>query len=427
MNMVTKVETDSGEQQRRPVTEIVAGLSRRQRIWIAAIFAALVAAILLFELRSAPVAAAPPPPTVTVATPLVRQIAEWDDYSGRFEASKSVEIRPRVSGAVVGVHFTDGAVVQKGQLLFTIDPRPFVAALNEARAAVASARSDLTLAQTDYGRATRLLEVDAVSKSDVDRIRARVQAAQAALAAANARVQSRALDVGFTQVRAPISGRISDRKIDPGNLVQGGGSGAEGTLLTTINALDPIYFNFDASEALFLKARRAREAGAAPSDVEIRLQDETDYRWHGRLDFADNSLDTRSGTIRLRAVVTNAGQFLTPGMFGNMRLSTGQATAALLVPDSAVQTDQARKIVMVADKAGNVSPHPVVTGPLIDGLRVIRSGITAADHVVISGTQMVMPGVKVQVKPGRITPQAVAAAPETVAVPLSGEATFAGR
>ena len=427
MNMITKVESEKDEQQRRPVTEVVAGLSRRQKISIAALFLVLVAGVLLFELRSAPVAAAPPPPTVTVATPLVRQIAEWDDYSGRFEASKSVEVRPRVSGAIVGVHFTDGAVVQKGQLLFTIDQRPFVAALNEARAAVASARSDLVLAQTDYGRATRLLEVDAVSKSDVDRIRARVQAAQAALAAANARVQSRALDVGFTQVRAPITGRISDRKIDPGNLVQGGGSGAEGTLLTTINALDPIYFNFDASEALFLKARRAREAGAAPSDVEIRLQDETDYRWRGRLDFADNSLDTRSGTIRLRAVVTNAGQFLTPGMFGNMRLSTGQATAALLVPDSAVQTDQARKIVLVADNAGNVTPHPVVTGPLIDGLRVIRSGITTADQVVISGTQMVMPGVKVQVRPGKIVPQAVAAAPETVSVPLSGEATFAGR
>ena len=427
MNMVTKVESENSERQRRPVAELVTGLSSRQKIWAGAVVLALIAAILLLEFRGAPVAAVPPPPTVTVATPLVRQIAEWDDYSGRFEASKSVEVRPRVSGAVVGVHFTDGAVVQRGQLLFTIDARPFVAALNEARAAVASARSDLTLAQTDYGRATRLLEVDAVSKSDVDRIRARVQAAQAALAAANARVQSRALDVGFTQVRAPISGRISDRKIDPGNLVQGGGSGAAGTLLTTINALDPIYFNFDASEALFLKARRAREAGAAPSDVEIRLQDETDYRWHGRLDFADNSLDTRSGTIRLRAVVTNAGQFLTPGMFGNMRLSTGQATAALLVPDSAVQTDQARKIVMVADKAGNVTPHPVVTGPLIDGLRVIRSGITTADHVVISGTQMVMPGAKVQVKPGRITPQAVAAAPETVSVPPSDEATFAGR
>jgi len=428
MNMLTKVETENAEQQqRRRVAQVVAGLSRRQKISIAALLLALFAGALLFGLRSAPVAAAPPPPTVTVAAPLVRQIAEWDDYSGRFEASKSVEVRPRVSGAIVGVHFTDGAVVQRGQLLFSIDPRPFVAALNEARAAVASARSDLVLAQTDYGRATRLLEVDAVSKSDVDRIRARVQAAQAALAAANARVQSRALDVGFTQVRAPITGRISDRRIDPGNLVQGGGSGAEGSLLTTINALDPIYFTFDASEALFLKARRARESGAAPSDVEIRLQDETDYRWHGRLDFADNSLDTRSGTIRLRAVVTNAGQFLTPGMFGNMRLSTGQATAALLVPDSAVQTDQARKIVLVADKAGNVTPRPVVTGPLIDGLRVIRSGIAPGDRVVISGTQMVMPGLKVQLKPGKITPQAVAAVPDTVSVPLSGEATFAGR
>jgi len=425
MNMITKVESEDAE--RRPVAEVVAGLSRRQKISIAALLLALLAGALLFGLRSAPVAAAPPPPTVTVAAPLVRQIAEWDDYSGRFEASKSVEVRPRVSGAIVGVHFTDGSVVQRGQLLFSIDPRPFVAALNEARAAVASARSDLVLAQTDYGRATRLLEVDAVSKSDVDRIRARVQAAQAALAAANARVQSRTLDVGFTQVRAPITGRISDRRIDPGNLVQGGGSGAEGSLLTTINALDPIYFTFDASEALFLKARRARESGAAPSDVEIRLQDETDYRWHGRLDFADNSLDTRSGTIRLRAVVTNAGQFLTPGMFGNMRLSTGQATAALLVPDSAVQTDQARKIVLVADKAGNVTPRPVVTGPLIDGLRVIRSGIAPADRVVISGTQMVMPGLKVQLKPGKITPQAVAAVPDTVSVPLSGEATFAGR
>jgi len=427
MNMISKVESENGEQQRRPVTELVAGLSRRQKIWLAIVLAVLLAAVVAVELRSGPVAAAPPPPTVTVATPLVRQIAEWDDYSGRFEASKSVEIRPRVSGAIVGVHFTDGAVVQKGQLLFTIDPRPFVATLNEARAAVASARSELTLAQADYGRATRLFEVDAVSKSDVERIRARVQAAQASLAAAQARVQSRALDVQFTQVRAPITGRISDRRIDPGNLVQGGGSGAEGSLLTTINALDPIYFNFDASEALFLKARRARESGAAPSDVEIRLQDEPDYRWHGKLDFADNGLDTRSGTIRLRAVVANAGQFLTPGMFGNMRLSTGQAASALLVPDAAVQTDQARKVVLVADKAGNVTPHPVVTGPLIDGLRVIRSGLAPTDRVVISGTQMVMPGVKVQIRQGKITPQAVAAAPGTVSVPLSGEATFAGR
>jgi RND family efflux transporter MFP subunit len=427
MNMITKVQTEDGTAQRASVSTIIAGLSRPQKVSLFALPVALIAGVALLELSSAPVAAAPPPPTVTVATPLVREIAEWDDYSGRFEASKSVEVRPRVSGAITGVHFTDGSVVRQGQLLFTIDSRPYVAALNEARAAVASARSELALAQADYSRATRLLEVDAVSRSDVDRVRARVQAAQAALAAASARVQSRALDVSFTQVRAPITGRISSRRIDAGNLVQGGGSGAEGTMLTTINALDPIYFNFDASEALFLKARRARESGAAPSNVEIRLQDETDYRWHGRLDFTDNGLDTRSGTIRLRAVVSNANQFLTPGMFGNMRLSTGGAAPALLIPDSAIQTDQARKIVLVAGKGGDVAPRPVTTGPLIDGLRVIRSGLAPTDRVVISGTQMVMPGVKVRVRPGKIAPQAVAAAPDTVPVPLSGEATFAGR
>lgn len=427
MNMITNVRSDSETDRDHSVPRRAAKLSRGQKVSLAALPLALIAGAILYETRGAPVTAAPPAPVVTVASPLVRQIAEWDDYSGRFEASKSVEVRPRVSGAIVAVHFKDGAIVHEGQLLFTIDPRPFVAALAEARAAVSSARSDLSLARADLGRATRLLAVGAVSQSDVDRLSARVQASEAALAAANARVQSRALDVGFTQVRAPITGRISDRRIDAGNLVQGGGSGAEGTLLTTINALDPVYFTFDASEALFLKARRARDSGAASSEVEIRLQDETDYRWHGRLDFTDNGLDTRSGTIRLRAIVANPTQFLTPGMFGNMRLSTGEASAALLVPDSAVQTDQVRKVVLVVGADGSVSPHPVTIGPLIDGLRVVRSGLTTGDRVIISGSQMVMPGVKVQARPGKIAPQVVAAAPDTVPVPLSGEATFAGR
>ena len=420
MNMETNLHAPT-------LSEHVAAMPRQQKIALAAIPAALLGAVLLWETRGAPAPAAPPPPVVTIATPLIRQVAEWDDYSGRFEASKSVEVRPRVSGAIVGVHFTDGSVVHQGQLLFTIDPRPFSAALAEARAAVASARSDLALAQADYSRASRLLAVDAVSKSEVDRLRARVQATNAALAAANARVQARALDLSFTQVRAPITGRISDRRIDAGNLVQGGDAGGQASLLTTINALDPIYFNFDASEALFLKARRAREAGAAPSGVEIKLQDEPDYRWHGRLDFADNGLDTRSGTIRLRAVVSNANQFLTPGMFGNMRLSTGVATNALLVPDAAVSTDQARKIVMVAGKDGSLTPRPVTVGPLIDGLRVIRSGLAPTDKVVISGAQLVLPGMKAKLQPGRIMAQATPPAPDTVAVPLSGEATFAGR
>jgi RND family efflux transporter MFP subunit len=401
-------------------------LTRPHKVALGFVPLALIAGIAFSRPGAGSVEAAPPPAVVTAAAPLVREVAEWDEYSGRFEASQSVEVRPRVSGAIVGVHFQDGAVVRQGQLLFTIDPRPFAASLAEARAAVAGARSELNLAQADLSRALRLLDVDAVARSDVDRLRARVQAAQASLAAADARVRSRQLDVTFTQVRAPISGRISDRRIDTGNLVQGGPAGGEATLLTTINALDPMYFTFDASEALFLKARRAKESGKAPSEVQVRLQDETDYRWRGRLDFTDNGLDTRSGTIRLRAVVQNGRQFLTPGMFGNLRLSSGGTTSALLVPDSAVQTDQARKVVTVVGRDGSLSPRAVVVGPVIDGLRVIRSGLDLKDRVVISGAQLAMPGMKVQVRPGVIRTQApAAAAPQ--ATPVAGTATFATR
>jgi RND family efflux transporter MFP subunit len=332
-------------------------------------------------------------------------------------------VRPRVSGAVVGVHFRDGEIVRSGQLLFTIDPRPFSAAVAEAQAGVQSAQSELRLAQEDLGRALRLLDVEAVSRSDVDRLRARVRSGEAALAAAQARVRSRALDLEFTRIRAPITGRISDRRVDPGNLV-GAGESAGGTLLTTINALDPIYFTFDGSEALFLKMKRARQQGSAPSPVEIRLQDETDYQWRGRLDFTDNGLDPRSGTIRGRAVLGNPGLFLTPGMFGNMRLSTGRATAALLVPDAAVQTDQARKVVLVIAPDGTVAPKPVELGPLVDGLRVVRSGLSPADRVVIAGGQLAPPGSKVQIRPGRVEP-VTPAGPVPVAAPISGEATLA--
>lgn len=401
-------------------------LTRGQKVALGLVPVALVAGIAFGRPGSGAVEAAPPPAVVTAAAPLVRQVEEWDEYSGRFEASRSVEVRPRVSGAIVGVHFADGAVVRQGQLLFTIDPRPFAASLAEAQAAVAGSRSELSLAQADLSRALRLLDVDAVARSDVDRLRARVQAAQASLGAAEARVRSRQLDVTFTQVRAPISGRISDRRIDAGNLVAGGPAGGEATLLTTINALDPMYFSFDASEALFLKARRAQESGQAPSEVQVRLQDETDYRWRGRLDFTDNGLDTRSGTIRLRAVVQNGRQFLTPGMFGNLRLSSGGTTAALLVPDSAVVTDQARKVVTVVGRDGSLAPKPVVTGPLIDGLRVIRSGLDPRDRVVIAGAQLAMPGMKVQVRPGAIKAQAAAAGPPQAA-PVAGTATFATR
>ena len=371
--------------------------------------------------RPNPAMAAPPPPTVTVATPLQREVTEWDDYVGRFEPSRAVEIRPRVSGAVVAIHFTDGQVVKAGQPLFTIDPRPYAAALAEARAGIATANSDLALARANYERALKLVDVDAVSKSEVDRLKAQVQAASAGLAAAQARVRAKALDMEFTVIRAPIAGRISDRKIDIGNLVAAG-EGAGATLLTTINALDPIYFSFDGSEALFLKAKRAGAGNASP--VEIRLQDEGDYRWKGRLDFTDNGLDPKSGTIRGRAVLSNPGLFLTPGMFGNMRLSSGGMTKALMVPDSAIVTDQARKTVLVVGNDGSVAAKAVTLGPVVDGLRVIRGGIGANDRVVIAGTQMAMPGTKVQMLQGTIKPVATTAAP-AIAPPTPGQATLA--
>ena len=265
--------------------------------------------------------------TVGIAAPLQRAVTQWDDYVGRFAPSQTVEIRPRVSGAVTAIHFRDGDYVRQGQLLFTIDQRPFRAALAEARASVASARSALLLAKNDYARVQRLTGDEAVSASEVDSLRSRLQAAQAELAGAQARERSRALDVEFTQVRAPISGRVSDRRVDIGNLVSGAqGNGA--TLLTTVNKLDPIYFNFDASEALYLKSQRDKADGGL---VEVRLQDEADYRHKGRLDFTDNGLDPRSGTIRIRAVFANPDNFLTPGMFGNMRLTTGQTARAQFI------------------------------------------------------------------------------------------------
>lgn len=362
-----------------------------------------------------------PLPTVTVSQPIQRSIVEWDDYVGRFEASQAVEIRPRVSGALTGIHFKDGQIVRKGQLLFTIDPRPFAASLAEARARVASAATALSLAHADLARANRLIADQAVSAEEVDSLRARVQSAEAALAAARAQAQARRLDVEFTQVRAPITGRVSDRRADIGNLVSGD-SAANATVLTTVNALDPIYFSFDGSEALYLKQRRQKDGS---DRVEIRLQDESGYRWKGKVDFTDNTLDNGSGTIRGRAVVHNADYFLTPGMFGNMRLAAGGAHRALLVPDAAVVSDQARKVVyVVTGRDGSVEARPVEAGPLINGLRVIRSGLKPKDRVVISGMQFAATAPKVQTIVGRIEATATAAAPAASA-PTSSQATLA--
>jgi len=423
MNMITKVPAD-GEAQTVRIKIKDRPMWQRAALFGTPVIV-LAAAVTLWTSDPSP-AAAPPLPSVTVAAPLQREVNLWDDYVGRFEASRTVEVRPRVSGQIVAIHFTDGAIVRKGQLLFTVDPRPFTAALAEARAGVATAQSELALAELNLGRAHRLLEANAVSQANVDQLTAQVRNARAALAAAQARVQQRALDVEFTQIRAPISGRISDRRIDVGNLVSSGDS--NGSLLTTINALDPIYFTFDVPESLYLKDSRERRAGAEGDVAEIRLQDEASYNWRGTLDFTDNGISQNSGTIRARAVVHNPDYFLTPGMFGNMRLADGGTTPALLVPDAAIRTDQARKIVLVVGRDGTVAAKPVETGPLVGDLRVIRSGLTSADRVVIQGVQFAMPGAKVKPRVTQIhSAEAAAAKAPPPDTPSASQATLAAR
>lgn len=415
MNMLTPIDTDS-----RNATPI----SRwRRRHGAMALIALVVAGGVVWKLVDRPQAqaAAATIASVGVSAPLQRAVTQWDDYVGRFAPSQSVEIRPRVSGAVTAIHFRDGDTIGRGQLLFTIDSRPFRAALAEAHANVASARSAMLLAQNDYGRVQRLTGDEAVSASEVDALRSRLQAAQAALAGAQARERQRALDVEFTQVRAPIAGRVSDRRVDVGNLVSAA-EGAGATLLTTVNRLDPIYFNFDASEALYLKSQRD---GGTDGAVEVRLQDESDYRWKGKLDFTDNGLDPRSGTIRVRAVFANPAQFLAPGLFGNMRLANGGKVNALLVPDDAIQSDQARKTVLVVGKDDSVSAKPVELGPLVDGLRIIRSGLSPQDRVVVTNAQAAMPGAKVATRPAPITPTPPPVTPVDGAAPAAAQATFA--
>lgn len=420
MNMIAKIDADTQAGEVRPD-----GATQRWRgrhlAWAALGIAILGGASWKYWGQTEAQASAAPLAAVGVSAPLARSVTQWDDYVGRFAPSQTVEIRPRVSGAVTAIHFRDGDFVRQGQLLFTIDQRPFLAALAEARASSASARSALLLAQNDYARVQRLSGDEAVSASEVDSLRSRLQAAQAALAGAQARERSRALDVEFTQVRAPISGRVSDRRVDIGNLVAGAeGSGA--TLLTTVNKLNPIYFTFEASEALYLKSQRDKDDGGA---VEVRLQDEADYNHKGRLDFTDNGLDPRSGTIRIRAIFDNPDNFLTPGLFGNMRLANGGKANALLVPDEAIQSDQARKTVLVVGKDDSVSVKPVELGPIVDGLRIVRSGLAPTDRVIVSNIQAAMPGAKVAVKPATIRPAPAPVTPVDSAAPVAAQATFA--
>lgn len=367
------------------------------------IVAAVSAALLLAVTGAA--AQGPPPPPVQVAQPLKRTIAEWDEYTGRFEAVEQVEVRPRVAGFIEQIHFRDGQVVGRGDRLFTIDPRPYQISVDAARAEIERATAQVTLAEGEIERALPLLQNRTIAQRDFDNRQANLRIAQASLASAQAALRTAELNLEWTVVTAPISGRISDRRVTVGNLVSGGASAPTATVLTTIVSLDPIYFVFDASEADYLKYVRQADNGTRPSGrdnpipVQVRLSDEPNWSRRGTLDFVDNVVNARSGTIRGRAVFQNPNRTLTPGVFGRMRLFSGESEA-LLIPDSAIGSDQARKIVLVVDAQNQVVPKVVVTGPIVDGLRVIRSGLAPEDRVIVNGlaNPFVRPG-------GRVTPQ----------------------
>jgi membrane fusion protein, multidrug efflux system len=347
----------------------------------------------------------PPPPAVTVARPLQKTIVEWDEYTGRFAAVETVEVRARVSGFIDSVHFKEGQIVKQGDLLFVIDPRPYRNAVEQAKGEVERAKAKLEVATLDLQRAAPLVRSRTLTEREFDMRRSTERDAAAQVASLEAARQQAELNLEWTEVRAPISGRISDKRVDAGNLITGGANGA--TLLTTIVSIDPIHFVFDGSEADFLNYLRLAAAGARPlsrdvqNPVSVRLADETEYKHHGRMNFVDNALKAKTGTIRGRAVFDNKDGLLTPGFFGRLRLFGGEHEA-LLVPDNAILSDQSRKIVLTVADDGTVGTKLVELGPIVDGLRVIRSGLAASDRIVIEGLQRARPGQKVTAEDGKI-------------------------
>ncbi len=353
--------------------------------------------------------AAPAPPPVTVSHPLQREIVEWDEFTGQFAPIEFVELRSRVAGYLQSISFQDGQIVKKGELLFVIDPRPFQNALSSAQAQLAQANAQLELANRELQRAGELRQRDFVAGSVYDQRLQQQRVAAAQVDAAKAAVSQAQLDLEFTHITAPVSGRVGSHEVSVGNLVSGGTTGAS-TLLATIVALDPIYFNFDMSEADLLAYQRAAASGKLASareggyTVYAHLFDETKWTLEGRLDFLNNQVDRSSGTIRARATFPNHNVFITPGQFGRIRIPGSEPYQATLVPDSAVVTDQSRKIVLTVKDDNTVEPKVVRPGPTSEGLRIIRNGLTANDNVIINGLVRARPGSKVTPQPGTITP-----------------------
>jgi RND family efflux transporter MFP subunit len=375
---------------------------------------------------AAKTAGPPPAPLVAISRPLQRDITDWDDYVGRFEAIQDVQVRPRVSGQITRIEFREGADVKKGQFLFEIDPRPFQAALGQAQGQEARAQATLVNAKSERARAEILLQAKAVSQEEYEQKLAAERSADADLKAAKANTQARALDLEFTTVRSPIDGRISDKRVSIGDFVTSGQ-----TLLTRVVTIDPIWFSFDGAESFYLKYIRQAQRGEraesrfAANPVDIKLADEPEYRWHGQMSFVDNAIDRTSGTIRAHAILHNPQGFLAPGMFGRARLLGSGAYHAMLIPDEAIVTDQTRRTVFVVGKDGKAAVRNVETGPLVEGLRVIKTGLGADDWVVLDGLARLRPGAVVRTHPAPIQPRAADDAPRSTQVetPQSLEAT----
>jgi multidrug efflux system membrane fusion protein len=345
-------------------------------------------------------AAAPPPPVVTVAHPTRRTVIDMDEYVGRFVAVNSVEIRARVSGYLDQVHFTDGQTVKQGDLLFSIDKRPFQTSLDQARANLAQARANSAFAEADLARGAQLVRDKTITEQTFDQRTQAKRVAEASVAAQEAATRQAALDLQFTELRAPVDGRIGDRRVSPGNLVTGG-TGGNTTLLAVIVSLDPIRFEFTFDEASYLRYERLSKAGQDMTSrdgsalVSLRLIDEPDYGYQGRMDFVDNVIDRSSGTIRGRAVFTNPNGVFTPGMFGRLRVPGSPSYQALLVPDAAIGTEQARKYLLVVDGENVVRQKYVTLGQVSDNLRVIKDGLAPEDRVIVNGLMRARAGQKV--------------------------------
>jgi membrane fusion protein, multidrug efflux system len=366
----------------------------------------ILAALALAGCDKQPAAGGPPPaPAVTVAKPIQKNLAQWDEYTGRFTALETVEVRARVSGFIDSVHFKEGQVVKKDDLLFIIDQRPYKIAVDQAKADVERGQAKLEIASSDVQRAAPLVQNQSVTAREFDTRKSAERDANGQVASAQAALKQAELNLAWTEVRAPIAGRISDKRVDAGNLITGGQSGA--TLLTVIVSTDPIHFVFDGSEVDFIRYLRLAARGTRPSSrdaqnpVLVRLSDETDFKHAGRMDFVDNVVNPKTGTIRGRAIFDNKDGLLTPGFFGRLRLFGGEQET-LLVPDAAIASDQSNKVVFAVADDGTVSMKRVELGPISEGLRIVRSGLSPDDRIVIDGLQRARPGQKVKAEDGKI-------------------------